>query len=590
MARVVDIFLFYPQILWYTLSMDRPDSPIVLTHSVIMLSHCKIFCRFLAFIVIAALPTGDARASDAYAQYPGFGDPGTGRGAATGAGLVAVKNTVDGGTIPIGASAQVVLLFRNDGGQPIQTGLIQLYPSSTVSATVASNQCEREELPSGAECAIALSVKGLQEGQWRVEMLMAHSGRKRLVTTTISGSVESSGDNANRLTSDIEAIPDEIDFESLKSSQTLVEPVILRNVTSTPINISDIYIDAVESSGYKLSTECATLEAGQACIATVSWSPQLEGRSSGVLIVKHDGPAALTSIPLEGEFEPGDVDEADVFPKAVPGKGLLVSSKTEVGFGSNISTASAITVSLVNAGDAPVTLKDIRLSSTDNGLSFKEEGCEIGTVLEPIEACPLTLTWSPTRVGAIQDDIQVMHDGARGVLVLPVRGDASGTVSQDQKAIVLSSTVINPDGTTNMSSGVTSEDVDNIEKRQREAAAANASRVSPTSYVSPQATSSNANVANPAGVLDGYKITSFSPMRAIINGPGGSRLVFDREEIVIGGVPWFVVIQKNGIEFLHQNQRILLLFDRSLSSINRVSASSSSNSGNNTANNTNEDG
>jgi hypothetical protein len=79
-------------------------------------------------------------------------------------------------------------------------------------------------------------------------------------------------------------------------------------------------------------------------------------------------------------------------------------------------------------------------------------------------------------------------------------------------------------------------------------------------------------------VLDGYKITSFSPTRAIINGPGGSRIVFDNEEIVLGGVPWFVAIQKNGIEFLHQGQRILLLFDRSLSSINRVSSSSSSGS------------
>jgi hypothetical protein len=85
-------------------------------------------------------------------------------------------------------------------------------------------------------------------------------------------------------------------------------------------------------------------------------------------------------------------------------------------------------------------------------------------------------------------------------------------------------------------------------------------------------------VPNPASLLDGYKITSFSPTRAIINGPGGSRIVFDNEDLVLGGVPWFVSIQENGIEFLHQGQRILLLFDRSLSSINRVSSSSGGNS------------
>jgi len=88
------------------------------------------------------------------------------------------------------------------------------------------------------------------------------------------------------------------------------------------------------------------------------------------------------------------------------------------------------------------------------------------------------------------------------------------------------------------------------------------------------------SVSNAASVLDGYKITSFSPTRAIINGPGGSRLVFGDEEVVLGGVPWMVMIQKNGIEFIHQDSRVLLLFDRSLSSINRVNASSDSGSGN----------
>jgi len=393
-------------------------------------------------------------------------------------------------------------------------------------------------------------------------MLMAHSGRTRLVTATLSGSVESTGDASDQRTSDVETIPDELDFGSLTSSQTLIEPVILRNLTSVPIDISDIYIDGSETAGYKLKTECEKLEAGQACIATVSWSPKLEGRSSGVLVINHNGPAGLSSVPLRGEFTPEAVDEAEVFPKAVPGKGLLVASQTEIDFGSDVATASAITVSLVNAGDTDVNLRDIRLSGSDNGLSFKEEGCTKDTILEPIEACPLTLTWSPTRVGNVFDDIQVIHDGARGILVLPIRGEASGTVSQDQKAIVLSG---NTQSRGSFSSGVDAEEAEeatSVEKQQERAAERNSERVA-----APQ----NNNVA---GVLDGYKITSFAPTRAIINGPGGSRLVHNGEETVIGGIPWFVVIQKNGIEFLHQKQRILLLFDRSLSSINRVQASS----------------
>lgn len=516
------------------------------------------------------LATCGVASHSVHAQYPGLGDPGTGQAAGvSGAGLVPVESSVDGGTIPIGATAQVVIRFRNEGGQPVETGIIQLYPSSTVSATVASNQCNTEPLPSGAECAIALSVKGLQSGPWRAEMLMAHSGRTRLVTATVSGSVESTGDASDKLTSDIETTPDELDFESLTSSQTLVEPVILRNITSIPINISDVYIDSSDSAGYVLSTECEQLQAGQACIATVSWSPKLEGRSSGVLVIEHDGPAGLSTVPLKGEYTPDTVDEAEVFPRAVPGKGLLVASQTDIDFGDSVATASAITVSLVNAGDTAVAISDILLSSSDNGLSFKEQGCAKGTVLQPIEACPLTITWSPSRIGSVFDDVQILHDGARGVLILPVRGEASDSVSQDQKAIVLSeATDISSggfsSGTGGFTSGIDPAEANNIERQQERAAEQNTSLVAATA------------TQNVAGVLDGYKITSFAPTRAIINGPGGSRLVHAGEETVIGGVPWFVVIQKNGIEFLHQKQRILLLFDRSLSAINRVSSSSNS--------------
>jgi len=527
-----------------------------------------IIMRLHLFILMASMLCFSVFISgNALAQYPGFDDPGKTVSGGGSAGLVPVTPSIDGGAIPIGATAQVVVLFRNEGGQPVETGTIRLYPSSTVSAIVSLNQCENEPLPSGAECAIALSVKGLQAGPWRVEMLMAHSGRTRLVTATVMGSVETTEGAGDKLTSDIEMIPDTVDFGSLDAAQTLIEPVILRNITSNEISINDIYIDTSEQAGYALKTECSKLAAGQSCIATITWSPKLKGRSSGVLVVKHTGPAALSSVPLKGEYAPENVSSAQVFPQAVPGKGLLVSSAEDIDFGSGIETASSITVSLVNSGDADLMLRDIRISGSDNGVGFKEDGCLPGTVLEPVEACPLTVTWSPTRVGDILDDIQILHDGARGVLVLPVRGNALSTVSQDQKAIVLSEGAIELDGEAPERSEEALEA--GVPETQEEAAQKNAARVgAKPSY----AASSSANIS---GALDGYKITSFSPTRAIINGPGGSRLVFDNEEVVLGGVPWMVLIQPSGIEFMHRGKRVLLLFDRSLSSINRVNASSS---------------
>lgn len=482
--------------------------------------------------------------------------------------MVPVESTIDGGAIPIGASAQVVVLFRNEGAQDVETGLINLYPSSNITAEISLNQCAIG-LPSGAECAVAISIKGLQAGAWRLEMLMRHSGRTRLVTTTISGNVEASSDSSDRMASDIEAIPNKINFGSLSSSQTLIESILLRNTTSTTINISDVGMNAADSAGYTVQADCSELKAGQACIATIVWAPRRTGPASGVLIVRHDGPTALTSVSIKGEYEPDGIKEAEEFPEAVPGRGLLISSQTEFDFGDSISSASTMTVSLVNTGDTALTLKEIKISGSDSGLTLAGTGCSSDLTLQPIEACPLTLTWSPTRLGGVVDDVQIVHDGARGILVLPVRGEATATVSQDQKAIVISSSgqriqkIISPESNDSSESSDNSMENDPPQENKKK-----------KEYTS--SSNSSVSVMNASSALDGLKITSFSSNRAIVNGPAGSRLVFDGEPIMLGGVMWDVSIQKNGIEFTNEANSILLLFDRSLSSVSRVSGQSSS--------------
>ncbi len=487
----------------------------------------------------AILIAGLALSMPAQAQSDrGFGDPN--RGSAPGAtgDLVPTTPNVVGGEIASGGSAQVVVLFRNESGQPVTTGAIQLYPSSSVSANVSLNQCVQEPLPSGAVCAVAVSVKGLQPGPWRVEMLMRHSGRSRLVTATMSGSVAEGDATGDIFKGDIEAIPDELDFGTLKASQPLVRAVVLRNIMSDPVDINAVYVEAAEKSGYALRTDCTHLESGQACVVTVTWSPVLEGQSTGVLIIEHTGPSGVSSINLNGDFTPEKTQEAETFPEAVPGKGLLVSSQDQIDFGAGIASTSAITVSLVNVGDAPLTLDSIKLASSDSaGLSVARTGCVPDLVLEPVEACPLTLTWSPVREGAIIDDVQIKHDGARGIMVLPVRGTSKIVISQDNKPVRLAgretATIVPGDDSVGDVAILRDDSID------------------------------------PASVLDGFVVTSHSPKRAIINGPGGSRIVFDGEEVVIGGFLWYVNIRTSGVEFRSGDEKVLLLFDRSLSSVNR---------------------
>lgn len=485
-----------------------------------MLNSVAVVSAMLIVTASAVWPYNTAKAT-------AFQDPGA-RAAGTGGsgGLIAVDNPIDGGEVTVGSTAQVVVKFRNDSSKDVSIANVNLYPSSTVSSTITLNECSAEPLVAGAECAMVVSVKGLQSGTWRVEMLVRHDGRSRIVTASLSGNVATAdGSSEEKLVSDVQAIPDEVDFETLNSSRPLVKSVVLRNTTSESLEITNVSIQAAEQSGYSLSTDCEKLLPGQACIATITWAPTTRGKSDSVLLVEHSGSARVTSVDIKGEFDPDESVVAPVFPDVVPGKGLLVSSQEELDFGAAVSDVASIAVSLVNIGDAPITLSDIRLGGTENGLVISKSGCKSGLTLEPIEACPLTLRWLPPKTGSLVDDVQVIHDGARGVLVLPVRGTATGAVNKDTQAVVVK---------------------DGVE----------------------------VNTVDTSRALEGFVITSHAGRKAIINGPGGSRVVHDGRPVSIGGVAWDITITPAGIDFKNGKDVIKLLFDRSLSSVNRTSAQS----------------
>jgi len=480
---------------------------------------------------LAVVMIGSLGITKAYSNA--LGDPeARGVGSSSGDGLMAVETEVKAGEITVGSASQVVVKFKNASSKEVKVGAVNLYPSSTVSAEVALNECGgKDTLPVGAECAVVVTVKGLKTGNMRVEMLLRHDGRSRIVTASLLGTVEASENDSETLMSDIETIPADLDFGSMDSSRPLVKSVILRNITSEPLQIKKVSIEASSQSGYALSSDCDKLATGQACIATITWSPVSKGKSDGVLIVEHNGATRVASVTLKGSYEPKEVTKAAMFPEAVPGEGLLISSQEELDFG-DITNEASMTMSLVNVGEAALQIGDISLASSDKGLTVAHSGCIEGTVLEPVEACPLTLNWSPVRSGEIIEDIRIKHDGARGVLVVPVRGNAKSVINRDTKAVVVSE------------AGTTPE-VKTVDKRQ---------------------------------ALEGFVVTSHSPSKAIINGPGGSRVVTNNQDIVLGGIEWKSSITENGVEFLNGNDRVRLLFDRSLSSASRTTSTTASSS------------
>lgn len=460
-----------------------------------------------------------------YAQSA-FNDPGVVSAATNVGSLVAVESRIEAGSMEAGMNNSVVVQFRNESGAEIDFRDVKLFPSSNVTADIVSNECSAEPLLAGAQCAVVLDVKGLQSGIFRVEVLARHTGRSRLTTTTVAGSVTSSGDRNDRRGTDIEILPSPIDFGRLEASRPIIRSVVIRNMTSQEIDITDVFIDVPENGGFDVKSDCTRLLAGASCVASVVWSPLTRGPISGALVVRHSGSSNVVTSELRGEFVPQQTEAARLFPEPVPGKGLLVASEEEIDFGVNVQSHSSITVSLVNIGDAAMTLGAVELAGSEQGLQIVEQGCVPGLVLQPTEACPLTVSWLPSRSGMVIDDVRVGHTGARGVMVLPVRGTSIAAVNVDQKPIV---SVV--------------DESDTVGGSYRAVTDVNASMP----------------------VLDGYTVSSLARNGAIINGPGGSRMVRNGQTIRLAGHVWKVEITQDGVGMSSGRNRVLLVFDRSLS-------------------------
>lgn len=533
-----------------------------------MKKYIEHITRFMMVLSVAIFSLGIGQ--QAIAQVKGFEDPASVGSSAGGQDLTPVKAEIEGGVIEVGGTVEVISLFKNTSGQPINLKDLELIPSSNISTTIGVNQCSTGPIEPGVECAVTITIQGNAPGDYRVGMLLNHDARSKLSTAAITGTV---GGAAARSGSDagttIEAIPGDVDFGTLNSRSPLVRSIVLRNPTSQAINIYSIDLVAPDSSGFEVTAiDCVTLQAGQSCIASVTWAPAIQGKVEGLIVARHDGASGVLSIAVKGDYQPTAQSTASRFPNPVPGLGLIIADREEIDFGTEVDGAASITVSLVNNGDAPVTMKSIKLAGSDNGLSLAGDGCMDKTVLQPTEACPMTINWLPRREGPIIDDIQISHTGARGILVLPIRGEAEEPVSSDLPVMSVS-------------------DIGDLPK----ISSANIQE----GFVNSKSNKSSGRASAGMGLgsgdstsLNGYKVTSHSANRAVISGPRGRLIVEDGEVQVIAGSRWITEIVPDGVELIGKKNSVLLVFDRSFN-FNNESVSLETSSDDDDDDNNNDD-
>jgi len=328
---------------------------------------------------------------------------------------------------------------------------------------------------------------------------------------------------------EVRAVTENVTTGKSPIGSAITAVVIFRNYGGAPVKIGAINLYPSSNVTAEVSSnKCsdALLPPDAQCPITLTVVGRRAGPWRVEMLTEHEGRAGLATAAASGEIDKSAVSSAGPYPDPAPDLGLLVADKESVDFGAGVRNDASIALSLVNAGKSDLTISSISLAGSGNGLMIGEGSCTKDRVLKAGDACPLILNWIPSRSGAILDSLQISHTGARGILVIPVRG-ATATGGR----------------------GSALDDLPNA----------------PPVRLSGGKGSSDTRVQS----LYGYVVTSHATTRAVINGPSGGLVVRDGEEAIIAGGKWRVSIVPSGVILSAKGQEAVLTFDPSLKALGR---------------------
>lgn len=249
------------------------------------------------------------------------------------------------------------------------------------------------------------------------------------------GATSTKIDNKNSQANTLVAEPASVDAGETILNIARRVTIFFYNGFRAPVQINELSLNADGNVRSRIvSDDCKTvktLPVGDKCAIALEITPTSNGPWTVELLLNHNGSGRIARAEINGSTL-GKTEEKS--------EGLSISKKIAVplDFGdvqANEEKASR-TMLIENDSTLPLVISSIDLiSSRQDGLSIRSNGCKEGDELKSSESCPITVLWEPTMRGKIATDLIVRHSGNLGFVVVPIRG--SGTKERDDSKINL---------------------------------------------------------------------------------------------------------------------------------------------------------
>jgi hypothetical protein len=194
--------------------------------------------------------------------------------------------------------------------------------------------------------------------------------------------------------------PGAISFGAVPVGQTATTKVLLLNVTSAPITVSEVNVSGQNFFLNSQSNLPTTINGGSVANFQIGFKPGGSSTYSGQFTVM--GPGGK-------QIYVGTISGQGVGDGGTTATSILTVSAANLAFG-NLTVGSAATqsVTLTSTGTAPVTIS----SATLSGNGFKLSGGAFPDRLNPGQSLKLNVQFDPTTPGAASGQLAIQSDSA----------------------------------------------------------------------------------------------------------------------------------------------------------------------------------
>lgn len=315
------------------------------------------------------------------------------------------------GTLRLGETAERELTLRNAGEAEMRVAPATL--DSNATSLRLDDRCSGQVLKGGEACSMRLQFEPATEGELvatlRVQPEGSEEDLKRLEPVRITGRAASSR---------LEASPETADYGTVTVGEYGPRHAVeLTNAGAAPLRVRSVALGGLAAADFlRASGDCAGVELvpQSTCRVEFDFVPTAEGERRADVVVDSDADR-IGALPELLGF--------GVQPR--PGLSLSVAS-LDFGPVRADSEERSETLFLLNDGDAPLRLVDVRLTRGGAGFQLDASDCARGTItsgtLLPGASCELEITFRPRAEGEAKPVVEIEHDADGGTKRVPLVG------------------------------------------------------------------------------------------------------------------------------------------------------------------------